>query len=49
MIAAGSQEIAEIFAGDMGVKAAYVGETKVYIRPGGYIYIQLETEPETQG
>lgn len=30
--------------GEMGVKDAYVGDTPIYARTGGYIYLILESE-----
>ena len=43
MIAIGTDQIREVFAGGMGVKDVYVGDQLVYARPGGYIYLELST------
>ena len=46
MIAAASDEIATLFVGEMGIKSVQIGEETIYTRPGGYLYIELETERE---
>lgn len=38
--------IDQLRLGDMGVKAAAVGEETVYQRPGGYFYLELTVEKE---
>lgn len=43
MIAVDAQPIDKIFTGNMGIKTAYVGDTQVYFRSGGYVYIMLNT------
>lgn len=39
----GGVNIKELFKGDMGIKQAYVGETLIYERPGGFFYLELNT------
>ena len=40
MIAVGSDVILA-FQGNMGIKSVYLGDLKLYERPGGFLYIQL--------
>lgn len=44
MVSVGAEQVASLMVGEMGVKDAYVGETPVYARTGGYIYLILETD-----
>ena len=46
MIAAASDEITTLFVGEMGIKSVQIGEETIYMRPGGFLYIELETEKE---
>ena len=39
-------DAAELMVGPMGVKTVAVGSEIIYTRPGGYIYIELETKEE---
>ncbi len=39
----GAEQVASLMLGEMGVKSAILGETEVYSRPGGYIYLMLDT------
>lgn len=39
----GDISIAELFQGNMGIKQAYIGDTLIYERPGGYFYLALNT------
>ena len=41
MIAFGSDVILALFQGNMGIKSVYLGDLKLYERPGGFLYIQL--------
>lgn len=41
MITVGEEQIKELFAGEMGVKNACIGEETIYTRAGGYLYIEL--------
>lgn len=34
------------FVGDMGIKKICVGNDTLYERPGGYLYLELNTEEE---
>lgn len=43
---AGERPVAELFCGSIGIKTASVGDTTVYDRPGGYIYLEFYTEKE---
>lgn len=42
----GDQDVAELFAGDMGIKNIMIGDTEIYSRPGSYFYIKLDTTEE---
>lgn len=42
----GDAALLALFCGEMGVKRIYLGERLVYERPGGYFYLELETEGE---
>lgn len=46
MINIGDIPVTELFAGTLGVKSASVGDETIYTRPGGYFYLELETEKE---
>ncbi len=39
----GDTHISALFCGNMGIKKAVVSDATVYTRPGGYFYIELET------
>lgn len=43
----GTEQIASLMLGDMGVKTTVLGDTVVYSRPGGYVYIMLDTTNKT--
>lgn len=47
MIELGNKPIANVLYGDMGVKRILLGDKEVYFREGGYVYLKLETEGET--
>lgn len=49
MISEGSEALASLMAGDMGIKAAAVGGDTIYTRPGGYLYIELDTKETENG
>jgi hypothetical protein len=40
----GDEDILSLFLSEMGVKEAFVGDTSIYRRDGGYFYIELELE-----
>ena len=40
------EQITSLFIGGIGIKTAVVGEEIVHTRPGGYIYLYLETSEE---
>ena len=42
----GDDQISDMFVGDMGIKEIIIGEDVVYTRPGGYLYIELDTKEE---
>lgn len=46
MINIGEKPIEAMMIGEMGIKNAYLGETKVYERSGGYFYLELTTKGE---
>lgn len=43
-IAQGTQPISDMFIGDMGIKTVLVGSESIYERPGGFLYIELNTK-----
>lgn len=46
MLNIGDIPVTELFSGTLGVKSASVGDETIYTRPGGYFYLELETEKE---
>lgn len=44
VIAVGADTIKEIFAGEMGIKEIFLGDTRLYTRPGGWFYLELISE-----
>lgn len=46
MIHVGTEQIASLAVGETGIKTAAVGPETVYSRPGGYIYITLDTSEQ---
>lgn len=42
------QAIDQLQLGEMGIKSAALGETQIYVRPGGYIFLELSTEKERE-
>ncbi len=48
MVNAEKSQISPLFIGDTGVKSIFVGTEKIYERPGGYVYLVLNTKPEEQ-
>ena len=46
MLNVGQQSLAGLFVGEMGIKTACAGEKILYERPGGYVYLELESEKE---
>lgn len=42
----GEREIASLMVGRMGIKSIFIGDKKVYERPGGYVYICLDTKSD---
>lgn len=44
MIQQGDQPISAMMVGEMGIKTALVGSKTILERPGGYVYLQLETK-----
>lgn len=48
MLIIGEQSPAGLFVGEMGVKTACVGEQTLYERPGGYVFLELESEKEME-
>ena len=41
MITVGEEQLKELFAGEMGIKNACIGDETIYTRPGGFLYIEL--------
>lgn len=48
MINVGTEQVASLMVGDTGIKAAAVGPETVFTRPGGYIYITLDTSDNAE-
>lgn len=46
MINVGIEQIDALFMGEMGVKTVAIGDEVIHERPGGYLYIELETKEE---
>lgn len=44
MVNVGNEPIQNLFIGEMGIKSVFVGTESVYTRPGGYIYLNLQTQ-----
>lgn len=42
MLTIGKEQIIALFIGAMGIKAVYIGNVKIYERPGGFLYIELK-------
>lgn len=49
MIYAGTEQIASLMVGNMGIKTAAIGAETIYTRPGGYLYIELNTKETDNG
>lgn len=49
MIYAGAEQIASLMVGNMGIKTAAIGADTIYTRPGGYLYIELNTKENDNG
>ena len=49
MIYAGAEQIASLIIGAMGIKSAAIGAETIYTRPGGYLYIELNTKETDNG
>lgn len=39
----GTEQLAERFVGNMGIKEEYIGDELIYRRAGGYFYLILDT------
>lgn len=44
MLIIGEQSPAGLFVGEMGIKTVCAGEQTLYERPGGCVYLELESE-----
>lgn len=49
MIYAGAEQVASLMVGNMGIKTAAIGADTIYTRPGGYLYIELNTKETDNG
>ena len=38
----GDTDILHLFLADMGIREAYIGNERIYLREGGYFYLELE-------
>lgn len=46
MINVGDELIKDFFVGEMGIKTVAIGSDVIYTRPGGYLYLELDTKEE---
>ena len=46
MIASGEKKISDLFAGSMGIKAAYAGDNLIFYRESSYFYLELQINQE---
>lgn len=44
MIYEGTDQIAPVMVGEMGIKNVIIGDETIYARPGGYFYLELDTK-----
>ena len=44
MVYEGQDSIASLMVGEMGIKTIAVSDDTIYIRPGGYFYLELDTK-----
>lgn len=44
MVYDGTDQIAALMVGEMGIKTVAVGDETIYTRPGGYFYLELDTK-----
>ncbi|MGO5023701.1 hypothetical protein ACTQ4E_11480 [Lawsonibacter sp. LCP25S3_G6] len=42
------QTVEQLRLGEMGIKSAALGEDPIYVRPGGYVFLELCTEKESE-
>ena len=49
MVNVGSDQISSLMIGEMGIKTAAIGAETIYTRPGGYLYIELNTKETDNG
>lgn len=49
MIYEGAEQVTSLMIGSMGIKSVSVGTETVYTRPGGYLYIELNTKETDNG
>ena len=49
MIYEGSEKISVLMLGAIGIKTVSVGDETMYTRPGGYLYIELNTKETDNG
>lgn len=49
MIYEGTEPITSLMIGDMGIKTVVVGSDTIYSRPGGFIYLELNTKETGNG
>lgn len=45
----GSEKIASLMTGEMGIKEALIGSESIYTRPGGFFYLELNTKENENG
>ncbi len=46
MVQVGEQRIDQLRLGEMGIKRAAIGDASIYVRPGGYVFLELSAEKE---
>lgn len=49
MIYEGTEQVSSLMIGAMGIKSAAIGAETIYTRPGGYLYIELNTKETDNG
>lgn len=49
MVYEGAEPITSFMIGEMGIKTAAVGGDTLYSRPGGFIYLELNTKETDNG
>lgn len=43
-----TEQITSLFIGEQGIKTIMAGSVPIYERPGGYVYLTLKSDQQTQ-